>query len=670
MGPGFRWPSHLSIRAVLYQCLCGAGLLPLAAWGASLSLTLDDLQGEHLAARQVRILWSDAGAGSAQLQVGELRLGEKLLRDVQLLCGDFALGRVIRCEQGKVLGGTPLDIAFRYDTQAQRLSLSVGSESLGQGLFEAQRMAAGWGMRLRLDKLDAAALAGWLPPARLAVSAGRISGAIAYGPEGGGRLEADLALDGLAFSDAAGSRAAEGLGGPLKLSARRDPAGWRWQFSTQWDQGELFWQPFYFQAGHRLAAGGLLTPAEVVVESASLHLSRTGVLQASGNWSREQDRLTRGHVQVEGARLAGLYEVVFKPLLAGTALGDLETEGRVDFSLDWEAGQARAVRLGLTEVHAEDRQGRFALYGLEGDIPWQDGATGEGWLSWSGGHVRRLPFGAVRAPFRFDAEGGVRVPVTAVAIAGGWLEVNGLSARRHNGQWHWRFGGQLADASMEQLSSAFGWPVMHGTLAAGVPLVSYDGQDLAVDGLLVFRVFDGTILAQGLRVRDTLGRVPVLTGDIRMRSLDLDLLTRAFSFGSITGRVDVDVQDLELVNWKPSRFDARVASSEGSYPRRISQRAVQNISSLGGAGAGAAIQRSFLAFFEQFGYERIGLSCVLRNGICLMGGVEPSAQGYVIVKGGGIPAITVMGYNRQVGWDDLLSRLSRVTEKNFKPIVE
>jgi len=142
------------------------------------------------------------------------------------------------------------------------------------------------------------------------------------------------------------------------------------------------------------------------------------------------------------------------------------------------------------------------------------------------------------------------------------------------------------------------------------------------------------------------------------------LLTRTFSFGNITGRIDGEAKALELVNWQPVRFDARVASSAGEYPRRISQAAVQNISALGGAGAAAAIQRSFLRFFETFGYSAVGLSCRLENGVCRMGGIENVPQGYVIVKGGGIPAITVLGYNRNVGWRKLIERLKRITEGN------
>ena len=119
-----------------------------------------------------------------------------------------------------------------------------------------------------------------------------------------------------------------------------------------------------------------------------------------------------------------------------------------------------------------------------------------------------------------------------------------------------------------------------------------------------------------------------------MKNLDLELLTRTFDFGTITGRIDARVRRA-----RARRTGSRCASTRasraapGSYPRKISQRAVQNISALGGAGAAAAIQRSLLRFFDQFGYERLGLSCRLENGVCEMDGVERAPQGYVIVKG-------------------------------------
>lgn len=213
---------------------------------------------------------------------------------------------------------------------------------------------------------------------------------------------------------------------------------------------------------------------------------------------------------------------------------------------------------------------------------------------------------------------------------------------------------------------------MQGTLSGEIPVVSYNGSTVEVQGALLFKVFDGTVLLWNLKVLDPFGPAASLMADVDMRNLDLDLLTGTFSFGKIQGRVDVAVHDLELFNWKPVKFDASLMSSPGNYPRRISQAAVQNISSLGGFGAAAAIQRSFLHFFDDFGYSKIGWSCSLRNGTCRMGGIEsePLQHGYLIVKGGGIPAITVIGYNREVDWWELVSRLQRITHPDAKPVFQ
>jgi hypothetical protein len=211
---------------------------------------------------------------------------------------------------------------------------------------------------------------------------------------------------------------------------------------------------------------------------------------------------------------------------------------------------------------------------------------------------------------------------------------------------------------------------MHGQLSATIPKVSYDRSTLKVDGALIFDIFDGELKISNLNLLEPLGASPHLTGDIEMREIDLELLTRAFSFGNVTGRVDARVNDLELINWEPVKFDAMIESSPGKYPKRISQAAVGHISALGGAGASAAIQLSFLRIFKTFGYSKIGLSCRLRNGVCEMNGIEPVNGGFVIVKGGGVPELNVFGYNRNVNWNELLSRIKKITKGEVKAVVK
>jgi hypothetical protein len=144
-------------------------------------------------------------------------------------------------------------------------------------------------------------------------------------------------------------------------------------------------------------------------------------------------------------------------------------------------------------------------------------------------------------------------------------------------------------------------------------------------------------------------------------------MTGAFSFGRIEGRLEGHIDDLEMESWRPVAFDAAFATPAGDKSRhRISQRAVDNISSIGGGGVGGALSRSFLRFFEDFPYDRLGIRCRLENGICDMGGVEPaaSAGGYYLVKGRLLPPrLDVIGYADRVDWETLLAQILAVTRQ-------
>jgi len=168
------------------------------------------------------------------------------------------------------------------------------------------------------------------------------------------------------------------------------------------------------------------------------------------------------------------------------------------------------------------------------------------------------------------------------------------------------------------------------------------------------------IRVDGLQVLDPFGRLPRLLADIELRNLDLATLTGAFSFGRIDGRLSGDVRQLRLLNWVPVAFDAHLYTPADDRSRhRISQRAIDNISSLGGGPTGV-LSRGALRFFEDFAYARIGWSCVLKDGVCTMDGVEPKGEGYVLVKGRLLPRIDVVGYTRRVDWNTFVEQLKSV----------
>jgi hypothetical protein len=120
-----------------------------------------------------------------------------------------------------------------------------------------------------------------------------------------------------------------------------------------------------------------------------------------------------------------------------------------------------------------------------------------------------------------------------------------------------------------------------------------------------------------------------------------------------------------MESWRPVAFDAEFATPEDDRSRhRISQKAVDTISNIGGGGVGGALSRSFLRFLEDFPYQRLGIRCRLQHGVCDMGGVEPAEQGYYLVKGSFIPPrLDVIGYADRVDWDSLVAQIIAATGK-------
>lgn len=485
-----------------------------------------------------------------------------------------------------------------------------------------------------------------------------------------GGVKADLNLKEASFSDEAGLHAAEKLSGSLQFNMQKEGDHYRWKNSVQWVGGEMFWQPFYFNGiGHQLTAIGVLNNDSVTVASAKLTLKNIGALAFNGQLRLNDYRLISFDADMPDLDLSTAYPLIFKPLLEKTAFDHAEIEGKVALKISVRDAEVKTFDLQLHDVNVDDKNKKFAFYHINANVPWSYDDAKKVSLSYQSGHLLNLPLGntniqAVVNRYALTAS-SINLP-----ILDGALQLTDVSAAHIGTDWYWHLQAKLTPVSMENVSQALNLPVMQGKASAEIPLVTYSAGNLTTDGEVALNVFNGTTTITNLTMKNPLGIAPQLNADIAMRNLDLGSLTRTYSFGAIEGRLDVDVDDLALQNWKMVKFDARVHSSAGDYPKKISQRAVENISALGGAGAAAAIQRSFLQFFKQFNYEKIGLNCKLRNDVCEMSGITSTPQGYVIVKGSGIPSITVMGYNQSVGWGELLARIKRVTDGNSKAIVK
>lgn len=655
-----------SLALLLVAPWCAA---PSAA--AELSVRLDRLEAPGVVAGPIVAQLSDGVPATLQLTVGEVSFENQRWRNVRVVCADFSWeqGR-IECRNGEADVGARIPLSFVYLLVDRTLELVLRPSAAESWTLKGRLDERAPSLRLEIDNGSLSRLGPWLPADWPKVTAGQLSGVVTLDGAGRERLAAQLTVREVSFSDASGLHAADKLGMQVRLAAQRQGASWTYRASLDWNAGEVYWQPLYLQgAGHTLSADGVIDERQISVARGEARLAGIGELHGSAIWDRHSNRMDRADLTSGALEASQLYSQVMKPFFFGTALGELRVEGKTELTARWRDGHVQSVEAGLRGLSFEDLNRRFAVFDANGRIPWHRSEDTKVELEMKGGELLRVPFGRVKLPLTMRGM-RFRLGTVEIPLLDGTLTMRDFAMERPQEGWRWTFRGGLSPISMERFTQAVGLPTMHGTVSAEIPRVSYGRSTLEVDGALLFQVFDGTMMANNVKLIEPFGKAPRLAADIEARNIDLGLLTRAFSFGSITGRIDAAIDGLELANWRPVKFDAKLESSAGDYRRKISQRAVQNITALGGAGAAAAIQGTFLRFFDQFGYERLGLSCRLENGVCKMGGIEDVAQGYVIVKGGGIPALSVLGYNRAVDWNELVDRLKRVIQNNVRMIVQ
>lgn len=605
-----------------------------------ISFSLDSISHPAFAAERIHMR---PEAGGTLLTIGSLRVAGRQFSDLHLKCREFNwTDGDLRCRGGtaKVGAGETAAVDFHYVAARKTLDLTLRDASVASlaGLLPE--------------------LAGWQPKGKADVSL-RLAGS---------RAEFSLTTRALAFGNAAGTQAGEGMALHVTGTAQEAAGTWTWQANAAWQGGEMYWQPWYFKSGGQtLAASGVFDAAQLRVDAARLTLPGVGALDGQLRWDRSLGALADLKLNSDAWQAAPAWTQFGQPLLGETPR--VQPAGSVRFALAVDGGGVRSLDIDLDLKAIDVGEGRFALADLRATVPWRRDVATLARISSGGGQAGVLPLGAFTVPLTME---GWRFGFDKVELPllDGRLLFENFAARRENGLWRWQLAGALQPLSMPMLSAKLGLPRMEGLLSATIPRIYYEDSTLALDGTLIVSVFDGYLALAGFKVVDPFGRAPRVVADIDARHLDLAMLTDTFSFGSITGYIDADVRGLEMVGWRPQAFAARIETSPGNFRKRISQRAVQNISSLGGAGAGAAIQRSFLRFFDTFGYDRIGLTCTLVGGVCTMGGLEETGQGYLMVKGGGLPALNVMGYNRRVSWDVLLSRLQEIAAGNSRPVIE
>jgi hypothetical protein len=656
----------------------------------TISLHFARIDGERWSARDVglTLVWIDDKRARLELRAATVVLPEPVgrLTHVAIDCPAATYSReLISCSEGRLQArssvldpGTVL-LGFEYRPRdgtlvasASKISLLGGTAGIGVRLTDS-----GWRLDVEAEGMDATQAIALMASLGYDTHGYTASGDFNMRVEAGGqgsytqfvKVSADTRNAG--FSDQSGDHAGEGLAVDVDMRARRAGAEWSVALGLAARHGELYLDPLYLRvpdSSLRAMAQCHWSPAHSRLNVSSIELSHPGVLSAHATGEVQLSpelRLGTVRVDIGEGHFPAMYQTYLQPVLVGTTFSDLETEGRLKGFLVWKEGGVAELSVTAHDLSFTDRAGRYGVQDVQARIRWADDQVArKSEIAWSGGSLYRIPLGPASMAVETRSSHVALLGTATIPILDGELQVDAFSLDEPGSpQMRWNFEALLTPVSMTELTRYLGWPSLAGKLSGVIPAVHYDAGVLDVDGVLLVRAFDGDITLDNLRMETPFGLVPRLWVDVAVKNIDLDTLTRRFSFGKIEGRLSGYVDKLYMEDWRPVSFDASFFTPPDDNSRhRISQKAVDSLSSIGG-GVGGALSRSFLRVLEDFPYDRLGISCRLANGVCVMDGVAPAKDGYYIVKGRFIPPrLDVVGYARQVDWDSLLARVEEQIE--------
>ncbi|MEO8810648.1 MAG: hypothetical protein ABI386_10430 [Rhodanobacter sp.] len=657
--------SHLLLCCGLLLGLCWS-----APSRADVLLSAKSINVPGVSLQDVTLRLGDDGHGAISLQLhagradvasmGWRRLTMKLTgslrRDDQLawvLDGNLKLASA----PGGALSDARVQIQISPGANTLLVDVSQGKSRLGAALPLDQPSHA------QVHLVDVPA--GWLEGLLGTVwsgrpTAGRVGAELALDVrEAGLHSSGQFKLDGVGFDTPAGTLAGQGVSGSGRFDLDSSAGPTQFDLDASLRGGELLLGSIYAKLPghavqvdlHAIAQRGSIEVNRLRVNDADA-LQLDGALAFDAKGALRTLRLDRVHASFPAA-----YDRYATAWFDSLGLHGLRINGDLDASIELRGSTPSRFTFGTRGLDLTDAEGRLAVQDLSGGMDWAiQGERPSTTLAWRGMKFYRVDSGAAKS--RWQSRNGKLSLLQP-------LEVPVLQGLLRIGQLDWSPGaasGQrlatslvLTGVDMAAFSRVMGWPAFPGTLAGAVPSLRWIDDRLELAGGLSANVFNGFVDITRLSLQHPFGPGPVLSADIALKQLDLGAITSVFDFGSITGQLGGTIDDLRLVDWRPVGFKASLLAGSGG---RISQRAVNNLTSVGGGGVAAGLQGAVLKLFKTFGYKRIGLNCTLQGTVCTMSGLQPTDDGYTIVEGSGLPRLQVIGHQSRVDWPTLVRRLA------------
>jgi hypothetical protein len=229
-----------------------------------------------------------------------------------------------------------------------------------------------------------------------------------------------------------------------------------------------------------------------------------------------------------------------------------------------------------------------------------------------------------------------------------------------------------AAVSLKELNLAklFSGQGISGTLQGDLGPIRIEKEKAQLEGTLKAQVFEGSVEGNNWIVVHPFTSERAIQGDLFFTHLNLEPITRRFSFGKITGFVQGRVTDLVVRHNLPERFHLQVNTQEIlGVPKRINIKAIENIGLLGtGWGELDVLRKGINRFISEYAYREIGLSCTLEEDLFTLRGTIFEDGVEYLVRKPDLFGIDVINRNpdNEILFSDIMERIRSIGKKPQK----
>lgn len=618
------------------------------------------------------------------LSIEQLSLPEPFdkLTFLNVKCSSFNFQEtIIVCNDGKAfldskaLQLSPFDFSFSISEDKSSFNIKNFFFAKGSLSLAAKQKGDSWTVTIKPEAINLKSLRSQFSNIKIPldeISHGNITANIQLkgNTEGLNQFISKAFINHLTLQANNGQIATESLNINSELTAKFIKGKWHWQNISHVKNGEIYVDPVYLEAkdkginiiskGHWNEANDLTIHQLNYSHSKAINLIANGLLKVSPKLF-----IDKALIKLDITDLGYFSKHYISPFIEQTPVENIKLKGLFESNVSLKNNEITLITSHFKNLTAIEDNKRFMLLNAQGEIHWSPSENFKtpSFIYWEELKIRAIPIDSGKLQFLLANKNIRLLQQTSLSLLDGELHIKNFNIQNQTGDDpNVFFEGGIEHISLEKLTQAFDWIPLSGNITGYIPGVNYENKKLTIDGELLVNVFDGTISINQLSSSGIFTEFSRFHLNLEFENLDLQALTQKFQIGAIEGRLSGYIHDLYLENWDPVSFHAWLGTPEDDdSTHRISQKAVENIASIGGGGVADIFSKGFLRFFDTFGYDRLGFGCFLKDGVCQLMGVEAAEHGYYIIKGGGLPRIDVTGYNTRLDWKILVESLSRIS---------